>query len=94
MVYTDFGGREEIWSILVQPDGKVVAGGFAWGDVSIDTRGIHLARYNADGSPDSAFGDRGKVATDLPGEDEAFDFALQPDGKIVAAVNRYTLRGQ
>ena len=89
MVFTDFGGRDEIWSIILQPDGKVVAGGFSWRDVSIDTLGIKLARYTADGRLDPSFGAGGKVSTDLPGEDEAFDFALQPDGKILAAVTRY-----
>ena len=88
-VFTDFGGRDEIWSIMVQSDGKIVAGGFSWGDVTIETLGIRLARYNADGSLDPSFGTGGRVSSDLPGDDEAFDFALQPDGKIVAAVTRY-----
>jgi uncharacterized delta-60 repeat protein len=88
-VFTDFGGSDEIWSILLQPDGKIVAGGFSWRDVTIDTLGLKLARYTADGRLDPTFGAGGKVSTDLPGDDEAFDFALQPDGKIVAAATLY-----
>jgi uncharacterized delta-60 repeat protein len=88
-VFTDFGGRDEIWSVMLQPDGKIVAGGFSWRDVTIDTLGIKLARYTADGRLDPSFGAGGMVSTDLPGEDEAFDFALQPDGKVVAAATLY-----
>ena len=93
-VFTDFGGCDEIWSIMLQPDGKIVAGGFSWGILSIDTLGIRLARYKADGTLDASFGDGGKVTTDLPGNDQAFDFALQRDGKIVAAVTRYHVHNQ
>ena len=94
MVFTDFGGRDEIWSILLQPDGRLVAGGFSWGVVSIETLGIKLARYTADGRLDPSFGTDGKVSTDLPGEDLAFDFALQPDGKVLAAVTLYHVHNE
>jgi uncharacterized delta-60 repeat protein len=45
-----------------------------------------LAKYNADGSLDGAFGEEGKMTTDFFGEDDAINsIALQADGKIIAA---------
>src|SRR5687768_15000218 len=49
IVRTDFGGREALNAIAVQPDGKIVAAG------STDTNGetdFALARYNPDGTLD------------------------------------------
>jgi uncharacterized delta-60 repeat protein len=83
---TDFGGlNDDAFSILVQPDGKLVAVGSAR-DL-IDDYDIAAARYLPNGALDGSFGTGGKVHTDL--NDGAFDRAraavLQPDGKIVAA---------
>lgn len=62
--------------LVLQPDGKVVVSGASRGQVA-------LARYLPDGSLDPSFGVGGK-ATSVPGE--AWGVALQPDGKLVAAV--------
>lgn len=84
-VFTDFGGPDEARAVAVQPDGKIVAAGSAGGQVA-------LARYNADGSPDTGFGGGdGQVSTDpAPGlPEEGGDgqaLALQSDGKIVVGV--------
>ncbi len=44
----------------------------------------HLARYNADGTPDTGFGQGGTVKTDLGWVNWAVpSFALQPDGKVI-----------
>lgn len=60
-------------------DGKIIVAGSA----SLDDFG--LARYNPDGSLDSAFGIEGKVITDLGSfRDAIADIAIQKDGKIVA----------
>lgn len=42
-----------------------------------------LVRHGPDGAPDVTFGGGGAVVLDLGGIDEALDFALQPDGKIL-----------
>ena len=68
-----------IRSLIVQPDGKIVAAGIAY-DPNI---GFGLVRYNADGSLDTTFDGDGKVYT--PNTGVALDVALQADGKIVAA---------
>jgi uncharacterized delta-60 repeat protein len=45
-----------------------------------------LARYTRAGRLDTSFGRRGRVTTDFtPVFDGAFDLAIQPDGRIVAA---------
>jgi uncharacterized delta-60 repeat protein len=75
---SDFGASAD--DVVVQPDGKILAGGARFGDGLID--GV-LARYNGDGSLDSTFEGDGKVIT------SGFQFsvhalALQADGRIVA----------
>ena len=79
-----FGGPDQISSIAIQPDGKIVAGGYAYSS-AIGTD-LALARYNSDGTLDSAFGSAGKVTTGLaanPRYDYIGGLALRPDGKIV-----------
>ena len=86
-VLTDAGGIDDhdgIYSLALQPDGKIVTAGFCDGETNI---GFCLARYDASGSLDATFGTGGVVTTDInPGfDEEAFALALQPDGKLVAA---------
>ncbi|MBA2945460.1 DUF11 domain-containing protein [Streptomyces himalayensis] len=86
-VTTDFGGNDGANGVVVQPDGKIVAAGFA----ATDGTDFALARYNTDGSLDTSFDTDGKVTTDFtlngPANDVALGLALQDDGKIVAAGN-------
>ncbi|HLY37726.1 MAG TPA: CARDB domain-containing protein [Candidatus Binatia bacterium] len=99
-VITDFGGEDEVFALVVQPDGNIVAAGVSTAAGSLD---FALARYDATGMLDAAFGTAGEVVTDfgpvfvgsdptncaLPvagfhGADIAFALALQSDGKLVA----------
>jgi uncharacterized delta-60 repeat protein len=83
----DQGSRLEdgIRSVLLQPDGKIIATG--------DSRSYDegprfgLARYNRDGSLDPTFGAGGKFRMQLPRGQFAYArFAgIQPDGKILVA---------
>jgi uncharacterized delta-60 repeat protein len=90
-VTTDFQlGNDDVYSLIVQPDGKLVAVGSAIDQVKFYD--FAAARYRPDGTLDGSFGVGGKVHTDFVnpafGEtdhDEARSAALQPDGKIVAA---------
>ena len=71
----------ESFSVVIQPDGKIVAAGLCCG-----ARFFALARYLPNGKLDATFGADGKVTTDLtPGSDIAYDVTLQADGKILAA---------
>jgi uncharacterized delta-60 repeat protein len=70
-------------ALAVQPDGKIVIAGRAGATVSGGD--FLVARFNSDGSLDTAFGGDGYVLTDFGSDaDSAQDVAVQPDGKIVA----------
>jgi uncharacterized delta-60 repeat protein len=67
----------------LQPDGKIVVAGKTDGGGSSD---FGIARYNANGGLDTAFGDAGKVRLAISsGFDAAKGLALQVDGKVVVA---------
>ena len=72
-------------ALALQPDGKILAGGEANGSPG----GFMLVRLNSNGTPDSDFGDNGKVFAKLPSDGPDYPvvnaLAVQPDGGIVAA---------
>ncbi|HEX8499370.1 MAG TPA: discoidin domain-containing protein [Pyrinomonadaceae bacterium] len=81
--------RDRAHALLLQPDGKLVAGGFASCCSNDGTEDFALARYNQDGTLDPAFGaGDGITRTDFFGrfdtDDEIYGMALQPDGRVVA----------
>lgn len=82
-VMTTFPGSSSniVYSVAVQPDGRIVAGGNTRGA----GRAFALARYNSDGTLDASFGNGGLVTTGIEGRDSYGQaIALQPDGRIVA----------
>ncbi|HEX5011765.1 MAG TPA: delta-60 repeat domain-containing protein [Planctomycetota bacterium] len=84
-VTTDFnGGNDDVYALLIQPDGKLVAVGDAVTGAFYD---FAAARYLPDGTLDGSFGVGGRVRTDFNAGsmDQARSAVLQPDGKIVAA---------
>ena len=85
-VTTDFDGfNDDAFSILVQPDGRLVAVGSAKNPATFYD--FAAVRYLANGAIDTTFGVAGKVRTDFGHADfdQARSAVLQPDGKIVAA---------
>ncbi|MBS0444402.1 MAG: hypothetical protein JSR59_00490 [Proteobacteria bacterium] len=93
-VTTDFDGyNDDVFSVLVQPDGRIVAVGSAKNPTNYYD--FALARYASDGTLDTSFGRAGKVRTDFGqhGFDQARSAVLQPDGRIVAAGFAITLNG-
>ncbi len=85
-VSTDFLGLEDdAFSLLIQPDGKIVAVGSANDPAAFYD--FAAARYLSDGALDTTFGVAGKVHTDFGDQnfDRARSAALQSDGRIVAA---------
>jgi uncharacterized delta-60 repeat protein len=87
-VTTDFfGGLDHAFAALLQEDGRVIAIGTAF---KVDHYVFALARYNVDGSLDSTFGSGGKIGAELfDGRDaeQAYDAALQKDGKVIVVGN-------
>jgi uncharacterized delta-60 repeat protein len=75
-------------ALAAQPDGKLIVAG-----ASSDTGSLQhfaLARFNANGTLDTAFGSGGKSMTAVgPDFDGAEALAVQRDGKLVAAGSTY-----
>ncbi len=87
-VATDFFGQSDLGlSLLLMPDGKIIAGGLAFNPAT-NSQDLALAKYNANGSIDTSFASSGKpglVVTDFFGlYDQTLWLLLQPDGKILA----------
>ncbi len=67
LVATDFFGHADGGSsVAIQAGGKIVVAGFA----ASGSADFAIARYNADGSPDTGFGTGGKLTTDFFGTDD------------------------
>ncbi|MBE9211527.1 DUF4347 domain-containing protein [Plectonema cf. radiosum LEGE 06105] len=84
-VLTDFGNKWDFGNFAaIQPDGKIVVAGFT-GDIDVEAS-FALARYNADGSLDSSFGNNGKVVTAI-GNSYAWaeSLVITPSGKIIVS---------
>jgi uncharacterized delta-60 repeat protein len=84
-VMTSFGASVslEAFSLVSQPDGKLVVAGSAFSGGKYD---FALARYNSDGSLDTTFGAGGEVTTDFASASNAArSMTLQADGKIILA---------
>lgn len=76
-------GASEIQKVVVQPDGKIVVAGYAQNTGSA-VRQFALARYRADGSLDTTFGNGGRVFTTIAGGNAyANDVFIQSNGRIV-----------
>ena len=72
------------FGVCVKPDGKIVVCGKSYTSVE-DNYDFALAQYHIDGSLDNSFGGDGKVVMAIGGDvDEAYDIAVQSDGKVIA----------
>jgi uncharacterized delta-60 repeat protein len=73
-------------SVVLQPDGKILLGGYASHVTTIDVNYFALVRYNYDGTLDTTFSVDGKLTTIVSdGDDRGYSVTLQPDGKIILA---------
>jgi uncharacterized delta-60 repeat protein len=76
----DFGGFDEIRSLTIQADGKILVAGNT-GDYS----SVGVLRYNSIGTRDRSFGVNGEIKTAFGQADIIAGIALQADGKIIIA---------
>ncbi len=74
--------HDEILSMLLQPDGKIIAIGRS---DSFTTFSISVARYLPNGLHDSSFATNGQLLLPQATYGSAIAAALQPDGKIIIA---------
>lgn len=95
------GDDEGAFSVVLQPDGKIVTGGYSNASGNYD---FVVIRFNNNGSVDTSFGTDGIAITSLDNlNDTGRSVVLQPDGKIVLAgyidtefdigIVRYTTNG-
>jgi uncharacterized delta-60 repeat protein len=83
IVLTDFKNHADYATASVlQSDGRLVVGGISQWDITIGASGrseFALARYNLNGTPDTTFGDDGKVTTRLSSNrDYCAELLIQP----------------
>jgi uncharacterized delta-60 repeat protein len=84
-------GSSEGRALVLQPDGKLLIAGYAFGPGNSD---LLVMRLNADGSPDTSFGTGGITRTPVgSSEDIANAMVRQPDGRIVVAGSTYAADG-
>lgn len=78
----DLGGDDRSTSTHTLSDGKILVAGYR----RVAELEVVLMRLMPDGSADSTFGTNGQVVTPLgSGPDQAFDMAVQANGKILLA---------
>jgi uncharacterized delta-60 repeat protein len=77
-----FGADDSAKDVAIQPSGRIVAVGTAFGGPT--GYDFALARYNANGALDASFSTDGRKRTNFGNPDIASGVALQGDGKIVA----------
>jgi len=76
-------GHEGARALLVQPDGRIISGGYT---VAGDDAGFAVARHEANGTADATFAGGGLATTDFgSGDDQLYALALQTDGRLIAA---------
>ncbi len=77
----DFGFQDNIETVALQDDGKVIAAGTALSQAFAGQ--LLVLRTNADGTADTGFGDNGHVIITDYTESYAYKILIQEDGKIV-----------
>ena len=75
------GEQEEVASVLVQPDGKVVVAG----TTGETTTQMMVTRFDGKGELDRSWGVDGRASAEFDGYSMGAAAALQPDGKVVVA---------
>ncbi len=71
------------WSLVIQPDGKIVTTGFSANEIII------TARFNTNGSPDATFNGTGIAANVGTNDGFPLGVVLQNDGKIAIALEYF-----
>lgn len=86
----DAGVNGQVFALVIQPNGGIVAGGLFTQAGKFQT--MNIARYNADGSIDQTFGAGGESQIGANGV--VFALAVQPDGKTLIGGDFNVVFGQ
>ncbi len=81
-------GRSRVYDLAVRSDGRIVVAGESGASLTGGNNDLTVARYKANGTPDTTFGIGGVVQTDVNGagsNDSALDLALRSDGGVLVA---------
>ncbi|MBX7182282.1 MAG: T9SS type A sorting domain-containing protein [Bacteroidia bacterium] len=81
--YKDFGAQDNLTTVLVQPDGKIVSAGTAL--TPAFSGQLLLIRQNADGSLDNTFNDTGSVTFTNFQESYAYALANEANQQLLVA---------
>lgn len=82
MVTTELGKqRNRCSSVAIQPDGKILAGGYS--ETGAEDASFAVVRYLPNGVLDPSFNGNGKVTSNFGYGSEAFGVTVQNDGKIL-----------
>jgi uncharacterized delta-60 repeat protein len=94
-VTTDLAENNDFGTaVALHPDGRILVAGQTGQGSTMTEIAFALARYNSDGSLDTALNGTGWLSTSIGGiQDQATDIALQPDGKAVVAGASFTSTG-
>ncbi|MCX7997609.1 MAG: delta-60 repeat domain-containing protein [Leptospiraceae bacterium] len=79
------------FAVQIQSDGKILLAGSEVPMATYDQ--ITVVRLNSNGSLDTSFGSGGKVNINYGNPSYAYSMAIQSDGKILVAGERYTPTG-
>ena len=82
IVISDFGSVESAYSVIVQDDGRIVLAGSRSSDVAV-------ARYLADGSLDTSFGNGGLALVDAASSESGHQVIQLPNGNLLVAGATY-----
>ena len=77
LVTTPFAASAAAMSVALEPDGRIIAAGYAGSDFA-------MARYESSGSLDPSFGQNGVITAPMTAPFSGQPIALQPDGEILA----------
>ena len=84
-VTESFSDKDELMSLAIRPNGKIVAVGYI--ETQSNGKDIMIMQFDSDGSIDNNFGTNGTVQLDpsIGGDDYAVDVEIAPNGKIYVA---------
>ncbi len=89
LIDTETTGLEELFCLRLQPDGKIVAGGYA--RTSWTSFKSVVVRYHPNGDRDSTFGINGaQYFMDYIGVHEVIGLEVLPNGKIIMVISDFS----